>query len=168
GSGLHDLTEVSISEIAKECADAARDRAYEKDIDIDIAMPDGLPPVLADDRAVKQVFLNLLVNAIKFTPPSGRITVSASVVDDMVAVTVADTGPGIDAALIDRLLEPFSTRNQNPFTTEKGWGLGLSITKSLVEQLGGEIRIDSTLGQGTMVTFTLPLAIRPEAAAAAV
>tara|TARA_R110002072_G_scaffold175652_1_gene331578 strand:- start:2117 stop:3826 length:1710 start_codon:yes stop_codon:yes gene_type:complete len=168
GSGQHDLTDISISKIAQECADAARDRAYEKDIDIDIAMPDGLPPVLADDRAVKQVFLNLLVNAIKFTPPSGRITVSAAVVDGMAAVTVADTGPGIDAALIDRLLEPFSTRNQNPFTTEKGWGLGLSITKSLVEQLGGDIRIDSTLGQGTRVTFTLPLAIRPEAAAAAV
>jgi len=164
GSGLHDLTEVSISEIAKECADAARDRAYEKNIDIDITVPDGLPPVMADDRAVKQVFLNLLVNAIKFTPSSGRITVSASVSDGMVAVTVADTGPGIAADLIDRLLEPFSTGNQNPFTTEKGWGLGLSITKSLVEQLGGEIRIDSTLGNGTTVTFTLPLAIRSEAA----
>ena len=119
---------------------------------------------MADDRAVKQVFLNLLVNAIKFTPSSGRITVSASVSDGMVAVTVADTGPGIAADLIDRLLEPFSTGNQNPFTTEKGWGLGLSITKSLVEQLGGEIRIDSTLGNGTTVTFTLPLAIRSEAA----
>ncbi|MEQ9558197.1 MAG: ATP-binding protein [Rhodospirillales bacterium] len=168
GSGLHDLTEVSIFEIAKECADAARDRAYEKDIDIDITVPDGLPPVMADDRAVKQVFLNLLVNAIKFTPSSGRITVSASVSDGMAAVTVADTGPGIDADLIDRLLEPFATRNQNPFTTEKGWGLGLSITKSLVEQLGGAIRIDSAPGNGTRVTFTLPLAFRSEAAAEAV
>jgi PAS domain S-box-containing protein len=159
GTGNHDLTQLAIGDIAQECADAARDRAYEKDIDIDLAVPDWLPPVLADARAVKQVFLNLLVNAIKFTPSSGRITVSASEQDGMVAVTVADTGPGIDAVLIDRLLEPFATGNQNPFTTDKGWGLGLSITKSLIEQQGGEIRIDSVLGEGTRVIFTLPLAV---------
>lgn len=164
GAGLHDLTAVSIPDIAGECVDAARDRAYEKDIDIDISVPDGLPLVWADARAVKQVFLNLLVNAIKFTPASGRITISAAELDGMIAVMVTDTGPGIDAALIDRLLEPFSTRNQNPFTTEKGWGLGLSITKSLVEQLGGTIRINSALGQGTTVTFTLPLATTAKAA----
>ena len=70
--------------------------------------------------------------------------------------------------MIDRLLEPFAKRNQNPFTTEKGWGLGLSISKSLVEMQGGEIRIDSVVGEGTTVTFTLPVAVRSEAAAAAV
>ncbi|MAY68750.1 MAG: hypothetical protein CMM77_16690 [Rhodospirillaceae bacterium] len=164
GSGHHDLAAVAIGEIAKECVDAAHDRAYEKDLEITLAMPDGLPPVLADARAVKQVFLNLLVNAIKFTPSSGRITVSAAVQDGAIAVTVTDTGPGIDAALIDRLLEPFSTGTQNPFTTEKGWGLGLSITKSLIEQQGGTIRIDSAEGEGTTVIFTLPLAPGPEGA----
>lgn len=168
GAALHDPTEITLRDIARECVDAARGRAYEKDIGIDLAMPDAPLSVLADARAVKQVFLNLLVNAVKFTPPSGRITISAQAVGAMVEVAISDNGPGIEAALIERLLEPFSKHNKNPFTTEKGWGLGLSISKSLIEQQGGKIRIDSTLGQGTTVTFTLLLAVRSDAAAGAV
>ena len=76
----------------------------------------------------------------------------------MVEVSVADNGPGIPPELIDRLLEPFTKRRQNPFTTDKGWGLGLSITRSLVEIQGGHIHIDSAPGEGTKVTFTLPVA----------
>lgn len=166
GAALNDPEAIAIHDIAAECADAARDRAYQKNIGIDLAVPEGLPPVLADARAVKQVFLNLLVNAVKFTPPSGKVRIFATLADGFVAVSVADNGPGIDARLIDRLLEPFSKRNQNPFTTEKGWGLGLSISKSLVEMQGGKIRIDSVVGEGTTVTFTLPLA-RPQAAGVA-
>ncbi|PIW29450.1 MAG: hypothetical protein COW30_05020 [Rhodospirillales bacterium CG15_BIG_FIL_POST_REV_8_21_14_020_66_15] len=163
GAGQHDPGEVSLVGIAGECVDAARMRAYEKDIGIDLEMPEDLPLVHADARAVKQVFLNLLVNAIKFTPSSGRITISAVPSGNVVAVAIADTGLGIDPDVIGRLLEPFSKSSQNPFTTEKGWGLGLSISKSLIELQGGEIRIASAPGQGTTVTFTLPVAARPEA-----
>lgn len=166
GAAMNDPEVIAIHDIAAECADAARDRAYQKNIGIDLAVPDWLPPVLADARAVKQVFLNLLVNAVKFTPPSGKVRIFAMVADDFVAVSVADDGPGIDARLIDRLLEPFSKRNQNPFTTEKGWGLGLSISKSLVEMQGGKIHIDSVVGEGTTVTFTLPVAVYRDAVGA--
>ena len=166
GASPHDLEPVAIRDVAAECVDAARDRAYEKDIDIDLAVPDWLPPVLADARSVKQVFLNLLVNSIKFTPPSGRVTISGDLVDGAVAVSVSDTGPGIEPHLIERLLEPFSKRTKNPFTAEKGWGLGLSISKSLIEMQGGKITIDSVPGGGTTVTFTLPVAVRTDAASA--
>ena len=81
--------------------------------------------------------------------------------------SVADNGPGIPPDLIDRLLEPFAKRNQNPFTTEKGWGLGLSISKSLIEMQGGTIGIESVPGAGTKVTFTLPLAQPVEGAQSA-
>jgi PAS domain S-box-containing protein len=166
GATQHEPTEVVVYDIASECVDAARDRAYEKDIEIELAVPVDIPPVVADARAVKQVFLNLLVNAIKFTPPSGHIEIAIAQAGGMVEASVADNGPGIPPELVDRLLEPFAKRNQNPFTAEKGWGLGLSISKSLIEMQGGEIRIDSTLGAGTKVTFTLPVAARPELAGA--
>ncbi|HBC09123.1 MAG TPA: hypothetical protein DC046_16300 [Rhodospirillaceae bacterium] len=159
GAAVNDPEVIAIHDIAAECIDAARDRAYQKNMSIDLTVPEGLPLVLADARAVKQVFLNLLVNAVKFTPPSGKVWISAMIADGFVAVSVADNGPGIDARLIDRLLEPFAKRNQNPFTAEKGWGLGLSISKSLVEMQGGKIRIDSVVGEGTTVTFTLPVAV---------
>ena len=123
-----------------------------------MVLADPLPPAFADARAVKQVFLNLLVNAIKFTPSSGHIHIAVEQAGDMIVASVADNGPGIPPDLIDRLLEPFSKRTKDPFTTEKGWGLGLSISKSLIEMQGGTIGIESVPGTGTTVTFTLPLA----------
>lgn len=167
GGAVHEPTIVAVGEIAEECAEAARIRAYEKDIDIDVTLADPLPAALADARAVKQVFLNVLVNAIKFTPPSGRIHVAVERAGSMVVASVADTGPGIPPDLIDRLLEPFAKRTKNPFTTEKGWGLGLSISKSLIEMQGGTIGIESAPGAGTKVTFTLPLADATEEAQSA-
>jgi len=158
GASHHEPEETCLKVLATECTDAARDRAYQKDLSVTLDIPDDIPPIWADVRAVKQVFFNLLVNAIKFTPPSGAITVSAVQADGMVEVSVADNGPGIPPELIDRLLEPFTKRRQNPFTTDKGWGLGLSITRSLVEIQGGHIHIDSAPGEGTKVTFTLPVA----------
>ena len=147
---------VAIGEIAEECADAARVRAYEKDIEIEVSLADALPPAFADARAVKQVFLNLLVNAIKFTPASGQIHITVEQTGDVVAASVADNGPGIPPDLADRLLEPFAKRTKDPFTTEKGWGLGLSISKSLIEMQGGTIGIESVPGAGTTVTGNVP------------
>ena len=158
GGAMHEPAIVAVGEIAEDCADAARVRAYEKDIEIDVVLADPLPPAFADARAVKQVFLNLLVNAIKFTPSSGQIHIAVEQAGDMIVASVADNGPGIPPDLIDRLLEPFSKRTKDPFTTEKGWGLGLSISKSLIEMQGGTIGIESVPGAGTTVTFTLPLA----------
>ncbi|MEQ8230032.1 MAG: ATP-binding protein [Rhodospirillales bacterium] len=158
GEANFDPEEIDLLPLAGECVEAARNRAYEKDISVSLAIPASLPMVMADERAIKQVFLNLLVNAIKFTPTSGRVSISAIQNGNFIEVSIADTGPGIAPELVARLLEPFSKVQQNPFTTEKGWGLGLSITKSLVEMNGGEISIDSELGNGTKVTFSLPVA----------
>ncbi len=167
GGAVHEPAIVAVGEIAEDCADAARVRAYEKDIEIDVVLADALPPAFADARAVKQVFLNLLVNAIKFTPASGQIHIAVEQAEDMVVASVADNGPGIPPDLADRLLEPFAKRTKDPFTTEKGWGLGLSISKSLIEMQGGTIGIESVPGVGTKVSFTLPLADSVQAAQSA-
>ena len=163
GAAIFEPSELDLRIIAGECVDSARDRAYEKDISITTDLPESLPPALADERAMKQVFFNLLLNAIKFTPAGGQIDISAREDGSQIAVSVSDTGPGIEPEMARRLLEPFAKGNHNPFTTDKGWGLGLSISKSLIEMHGGDIWIDSTAGNGTTVHFTVPAAVRQKA-----
>lgn len=117
---------------------------------------DGLPPAQADAHRVSQVLANLIGNAIKFTPEGGTVTARAEVVDATeIAVTVADTGVGIPA---DHLAHIFDRFWQGPTGTRNGTGLGLSICRGLVERSGGRIWADSTVGIGTKVTFTLPIA----------
>jgi len=117
---------------------------------------DPLPIVMADAPRIQEVIVNLLHNAIKFTPPGGSIRISAQPVNDTLEVSIADTGVGIKAADLDRIFERF-------YKTDKarsggGTGLGLSIAKHTVEAHGGKIRVDSTEGSGSTFTFTLPLA----------
>jgi two-component system phosphate regulon sensor histidine kinase PhoR len=115
-----------------------------------------LPNVSADRTRVEQVLVNLVHNAIKFTPPGGTITVSARVERDQLAVAVADTGVGISAAELPRVFERFY--KQDKARRSDGTGLGLAIAKHIVQAHGGAIRVESELGHGTTFTFTLPLA----------
>ncbi len=110
----------------------------------------------ADRRAVKQVLLNLLSNAVKFTPENGEITIQVRQLQDTVQVKIIDTGIGIPAEALSQLCRPFE-QVQNQFTkNHEGSGLGLAISRSLVEMHGGELKLESTEGSGTIVTFTLP------------
>ncbi len=111
--------------------------------------------VEADERALRQIFINLVGNAIKFTPPGGRITVTAHAGDDEVEVTVADTGEGIAAADLKRVLEPFVQGEDAMNRRHGGAGLGLPLVKRLVELQGGRFRLESTRGVGTRAIFTL-------------
>lgn len=114
-----------------------------------------LPPAQADAHRVSQVLVNLIGNAIKFTPEGGTVTARAEVVDSTeIAVTVADTGIGIPA---DHLAHVFDRFWQGPTGTRNGTGLGLSICRGLVERSGGRIWADSMVGVGTKMTFTLPI-----------
>ncbi|MGJ8562228.1 MAG: ATP-binding protein [Alphaproteobacteria bacterium] len=115
-----------------------------------------IPEIEADPRAVKQVLLNLLTNAIKFTPERGVVSIDVTTKTAGLIISVSDTGIGIPPEDIERLARPFEqVENQHNRQTE-GTGLGLALSKSLVEMHGGNFKIESVHGEGTTVIFTLP------------
>ena len=133
-------------------------RAHEKHIAITIEPPDVLPPALADADRIHQVLVNLLDNAVKFTPARGQVSISFGRTGEQVCCSVADTGPGIPGDEIPHLFERFyrGDRSRTRAESESGTGLGLAIARAIVEAHGGHIWLESEPGQGTSVTFTLP------------
>src|SRR5581483_3097327 len=131
----------------------------------------GTPPALGDGDRLRQVLINLVDNAIKYTPEHGRVVVRAApAADGMVAIAVEDTGIGIPARDLPRLTERFFRVDKARSRALGGTGLGLAIVKHLVHAHGGSLAIASTLGAGTTVTVQLPAAERgpmPQSAAGA-
>jgi signal transduction histidine kinase len=111
--------------------------------------------VTGDERRIRQVIFNLLSNAVKFTPAGGAVDVSAARANGEVRVSVADTGPGIAAADHERIFEEFQ-QTEAGVEQREGTGLGLALSKRLVELHGGRIWVDSELGHGSTFVFTLP------------
>tara|TARA_Y100000031_G_C8244889_1_gene397538 strand:+ start:119 stop:2884 length:2766 start_codon:yes stop_codon:yes gene_type:complete len=147
---------LSIMEIVTECERIVEEKARSNGIDLVMEVAKDLPPLYADRRAFKQILLNLLANAVKFTPEGGKITVSAKASKKNTILKVSDTGRGISAEKLPGLTDPFTKGGHNPYLAEKGWGLGLTITKSLIDLHDGELDIESKVGKGTVVTVTLP------------
>jgi two-component system cell cycle sensor histidine kinase PleC len=148
---------VSLTDIADDCHRLMRVRAENKGLEIRQAFEDNLPNVWADERALRQICLNLLSNAIKFTPPKGTITLTTARTEDGgIALTIKDTGPGIPGDEIPRVLSSFGQGSLAHETAEGGTGLGLPITKGLIELHGGSFELNSELRCGTEVTITLP------------
>ena len=122
-----------------------------------MTVADRLPPLRADNRALKQVLLNLLSNAVKFTPRGGSITLSAArEPDGGVSISVADTGIGIATDDIAKAMEPFGQVDSSLTRRYQGAGLGLPISRSLVELHGGCLKLDSQPGVGTTARVRLP------------
>ena len=117
---------------------------------------ESLPPVEADKRAIKQVMLNLLSNAIKFTPSGGEIFIDAALADDLLTISVRDTGIGIPASALPKIGRAFEQVESQHSKKHKGTGLGLALSRALVEMHEGTLTIESTEGVGTTVSFTLP------------
>lgn len=118
--------------------------------------PENLPEIEADPRAVKQILLNLMTNAIKFTPEGGAVSCEVTPNTAGLIIKISDTGIGIAQEDIDRLAKPFEQIDSQHSRQHEGTGLGLALSKSLVELHGGNFRIESVLGEGTSVIFTLP------------
>jgi CheY-like chemotaxis protein/anti-sigma regulatory factor (Ser/Thr protein kinase) len=122
------------------------------------------PAVIADRARLRQVLQNLLSNAIKYCGDEGEVTVTRERVEGGLRIAVCDTGPGIPAAKMDHLFLPFARLDTNPAIVE-GIGLGLAISKRLIELMGGRIGVESRPGEGCTFWITLPLAVEEESVA---
>jgi signal transduction histidine kinase len=131
------------------------DLAKRQGISADVEVPRGFS-VTADKDKIKQVFINLFNNAVKFTPRGGKITVSAEKLDTEWQLSVADTGRGIDKEKMTRLFEKFYQAEDYMTRTKGGFGLGLAIVKGIVELHKGTIDVESEVGKGTKFTVTIP------------
>ena len=145
------------------CCNLLALKARENGIDLVTRAPDDLPVMTGDPRAFKQIVLNLVANAIKFTERGGTVTVSAAVEGSRLVLRVADTGVGIAADDLKRIGDPFFQAGKTYQRRHEGTGLGLSIVKSLVALHAGEMSVQSKLDEGTTVTVALPLAFTPTA-----
>src|SRR5207245_8914883 len=117
-----------------------------------------LPTLVADTDKLRRTLINLLANALKFTPAGGQITVAVHASTDAAAVhfSVTDTGPGIPREAFDRIFEKFGQVAMHQTTGQKSTGLGLTFCKMVVEAHGGRIWVDSELVQGSTFSFTIP------------
>jgi signal transduction histidine kinase len=120
--------------------------------------------VLADPEKMQQIVLNLLSNAVKFTEPGGSITLSAELAGNCVEIHVADTGGGIAAEKVNRIFDPFVQVDRRLNQPVQGVGLGLAISQDLAHAMGGDVTVESVLGEGSTFTLSLPRAPRMELA----
>ncbi len=154
---------VTISKVVDDVLLRYREHFAEREIDVQLEMPEGLPTLEADPNRLRSVFDNLFSNALKFTYPGGQLRIGCAVMDDDLAEPtylscwVADTGVGVDLAEQGRIWERFY-RADNPLSLEAGGlGIGLAIVKALAEAHGGRVWLDSTPGVGSKFTVLLPL-----------
>jgi cell cycle sensor histidine kinase DivJ len=132
-------------------------RAREAGLELEKVVPDDLPDIVADRRALGQILLNLLSNAIRFTDRGGKVTISARAEAASIIFVVEDNGVGISSEDLVRVGEPYFQARATYDRRHGGTGLGLSIVKGLLRLHGGEMAIRSRLGEGTRVTVRMPL-----------
>lgn len=126
-------------------------------ITFDMSVADGVPLLRADERRLRQILINLLTNAIKYTPGGGMVALCCRMEKDSIAFAISDNGPGIHWRDLDRLLQPFQ-RGDKVVAEEKreGAGLGLALAKGLIEEHGGTLTVDSAPGIGTTMAVVFP------------
>jgi signal transduction histidine kinase len=144
-----------IQSLLREIVQGFEGKAREKGLELRLNVPDETILVYADEDKVSQIFTNLIDNAVKFTA-QGSIEVSAAEENEEIECRVRDTGIGIPPESLPKIFDKFTQFGRKDGPGEKGTGLGLSIVKGLVEVHGGSIRVESELGRGTALTFTLP------------
>jgi len=151
-----ELSEFDLPSTIENTLTLVRERAMRRGIELGRIVDERLGIIRADERKVKQVLLNLLSNALKFTPEGGKITVSAGVQDGVAEISVADTGVGIEPEYQETVFEEFRQVGTASKKVE-GTGLGLAISRKFIELHGGKIWVRSQIGSGSTFAFTLPL-----------
>jgi signal transduction histidine kinase len=132
------------------------ERATLERIELGMSLDPGEITVRGDERKLRQVVFNLLSNAVNFTPAGGRIEVTAAMPNGVVEVAVSDTGPGIAAADQGVIFEEFRQARRDGAGRDEGTGLGLPLSRKLIELHGGRLWVESVVGQGSTFRFTLP------------
>jgi len=158
-AGGHKLNieEIDVHALICDCLTMVKGRAEESGVSLINDVAEDFPPLFADDRAIKQCMINLLSNAVKFTPRKGSVTISARLSKNCCELIVTDTGVGVAKDDLPRLTQPFTQIERlQTARVHEGTGIGLSITRGLIEMHGGTLEIDSELGVGTTVTIHLP------------
>jgi len=149
-----ELSKVAIPEVLRSAVSLHSERASRGGVELALMTEPEEITVTADERRIRQVVFNLLSNAIKFTPDGGRIDVSARADGGQVVIAVSDTGPGIPAADLESIFEEFEQSSDGK--KAEGTGLGLPLSRKLVELHGGRLWVESEVGRGSTFRFTLP------------
>jgi signal transduction histidine kinase len=158
-SGVASLTRdrLSLQLVLEEIIQDMSLMIEEKKLKIQIQIPEDFPPIVTDSQKLDLIIMNLFHNAIKFTPAEGAVTFDARIEGDRAVMSVSDTGIGIPADKLNRVFDRFYQVEQSLTREYGGIGLGLAITKGMVEVCGGDIWVESKEGEGTTFTFTLPV-----------
>ena len=157
GSLQLELAPTDVCALVHEICEPLEPLAQEKGITLTEELPAEFPPVRADRAKLRRVVVNLLSNALKFTPKGGRVVVRVEQAGAEMRVSVVDTGVSIAAADIPLLFDKYEQARHRATRGEKGTGLGLYITRQLVELHGGDIHVESEVGRGSTFSFTLPI-----------
>jgi PAS domain S-box-containing protein len=159
-AGMTDLVDavVDVGAVIRSSVRMMSRRATANGVDLIEHLPAGLPNLRADERRLRQIVLNLLSNAVKFTDEGGSVTITAATEPEGLSVTVQDTGIGMTAEDLERVMEPFVQADTRLSRKYEGTGLGLPLTKALVVAHGGTMRLSSQPGHGTTVQVIFPAA----------
>lgn len=152
-----ELADVDLPALITEVCETLEPVAVEKELALEARPMKGLPPVRADRTKLRRALVNLVSNALKFTPKGGRVEISLAREAEFIRVSVSDTGVGISAADLPHLFDKYEQARSRATQSEKGTGLGLYITRQLVELHGGEIHVESEIGKGSTFSFTVPV-----------
>ena len=161
GQMVLEPTTVDVAQTLDYAVSLVRERAAKHGITVDVAVGPGIDVIETDPLRFKQVMLNLLSNAVKFTPDGGRVDITAEVVDDDLVIAVTDTGPGIPEADRERIFDSFQQGGRG-VAREEGTGLGLTLSRRIVELFGGRLWLESEVGRGSTFAFTIPLGRAPQ------
>ncbi len=149
-----DVQEFEVGALMHGLAEVARERADQSDLKIEVDCPDDIGPIRADGVRLRQALFNLVSNAIQYTPPGGTVTLAARRDGDTMLMSVTDTGIGISPEDQERVFSKFE--RVDPNARESGAGLGLALTKSLIELHGGTVELESAPGKGTRAVCRVP------------
>ena len=153
-----ELSDYTVQDVAQTVRSTLEPLAADKKLAFKLELSPELPPGRGDGRRLTQVLINLVGNAIKFTD-AGEVAIKAEANNGSFNVSVRDTGPGISAADQAKLFQEFQQADNTITRKKGGTGLGLAISKRIIEMHGGKIWIDSTVGQGSTFTFTVPIRV---------
>lgn len=149
--------EIDLASLTSACMRLIRQRANAGEVQLDATLEDNLPAFYADERRMKQILLNLLTNAVKFTPNDGKVRLSVTSKAKTIVFTVSDTGIGMSPAEVEKAMTQFGQVDSSLSRKHEGSGLGLPLTKGLVELHDGTLELQSEKGVGTSVSVTFPL-----------